>query len=49
MKKLKEEVLDKKIEELGHEGMGALLFAMSGMTAMGMLEDILFGKEDKSE
>lgn len=46
MQKLKEEHLDKKIEERGHEGMGALLFAMSGMATVGMLENILFGEEE---
>lgn len=45
VQKLKEEHLDKKIEERGHEGMGALLFAMSGLSAVGLLENILFGEE----
>ena len=45
VQKLKEEHLDKKIEEQGHEGIGALLFAVSVMSAVGMLEEILFGEE----
>lgn len=47
VKKLKEEHLDKAIKEESHGGIGSVLFAMTGITTVSLLEDILFGKEGK--
>ena len=49
VKKLKEEVLDRRPDGQKNNEIGALLFGLSGMTDVSLLEDILFGKEDKSE